>query len=97
MDKVTVIAQQGATVRGPARVKLSKDQHARRASVLGNPKRSGTYELDGSQVLQFKRGEVFHIDVPGRLNRALFDYDEPEVEEQDGSGNGSGNSDEGDT
>lgn len=90
MERVTVIAPTGAVVRGPAKVKISKAQHARREHVLGNWARGGVYALDGGQALQFKHGESFDIDVPGRLNRGLFSWEEEEVEESasDTSGDG---------
>ena len=72
MDKVKVIAVQGATIRGPAVVKLSKEQYASRAHVLGAPVRGNKYHLDGNQALTFKFGEELQIEQSERLNRALF-------------------------
>ena len=83
MERVTVIAPTGAVVRGPAKVKISKAQHARRSQVLGDWARGGVFDLDGGQVLQFKHGEEFGIDVPGRLNRSLFSWEEEEAEAPD--------------
>lgn len=74
MKQVTVIDARGATVRGPAKVKLTKDQHQRRAHVLGEPTRGMTFTLDGGQELAFKRGEKFGIDTPAKLSKLLFDW-----------------------
>jgi hypothetical protein len=78
MKRVTVIAAAGATVRGPARLRLTRDQHALRVLVLGGKfPRGGVVELDGDQALTFKRGESFDLEQPsGRLNRALFEFEE---------------------
>ncbi|AET73295.1 hypothetical protein EMVG_00009 [Emiliania huxleyi virus PS401] len=80
MENVTVIAAMGARVAGPARLRLTKAQWERRAALLGpcNKKRGGIVELDGGQVLNFKHRESFGFDAPGRLNKALFEYDAPD-------------------
>ena len=83
MEKVTVIAAMGARVAGPARLRLTKAQWERRAALLGpcDKKRGGVVALDGGQVLSFKHGESFGFDAPGRLNKALFEYDGPDEAE----------------
>ena len=75
MVRVRVIDVRGATVRGPASVKLSRDQWARREALLGPvPKRLAALDLDGGQALNFKYGEEFEIgDFDGRLNKAMFE------------------------
>lgn len=83
MQKVTVIAATGATLRGPLKLKLTKDQHARRIAVLGAEwPRGGVFTLDGGQEVQFKYGEEIGIDTPVRLNRALFDLREEDASSQ---------------
>ena len=85
MEQVTVIAAQGATVRGPAKLKLDRKQWARRAHVLGPvPKKLRTVELDGGQALQFKQGERFGLEQPeGRLSRAHFAFAAPATDPED--------------
>lgn len=74
MIKVRVIAAQGASLRGPAQLTLSADQHKRRASVLGPARKKGVYPLEADQALNFKFGEEFGVsDFEGRLNVALFE------------------------
>lgn len=78
MQKVRVIAPMGATLRGPLTVRLSKEQHAPRAHVLGPVRDKGIYNLDGDQALTFKSGEVLGVEQwEGRLNKALFEVVEP--------------------
>lgn len=78
MQKVRVIAPMGATLRGPLTVRLSKEQHAPRAHVLGKVRKDGVYDLDGDQALTFKSGEVLGVEKwEGRLNKALFELVEP--------------------
>lgn len=75
MKTVTVIAAMGATVRGPARLRLSKEQAARRLHLL-MPAKGGTFEVDGGREVQFKAGESFGIDTPEKLSRAVFHWPE---------------------
>lgn len=78
---VTVIAAQGAILRGPVTIRLTPEQHGPRHAVLGKWVEGGVYALDGGVGLSFKRGEVLGIEQPaGRLNPALFAWDEPETE-----------------
>jgi hypothetical protein len=79
MIEVTAIPVEGAWVRGPCKVRITKEQHARRISVLG-PKypRGGVFKLDGGQAINFKRGETFQMDAPKRLNKAIFAFDDPD-------------------
>lgn len=78
LTKVTVLPITGVTLRGPATVKLTEDQHQPRAHVLGKWRTGGIFELAGDQALTFKRGEEFGIHQPeDRLNRALFGWDDP--------------------
>lgn len=82
MKEVTAKPAEGAWVRGPCKVRLSKTQHARRVSVLGEKyPRGGVFKLDGGQAINFKKGETFSIDAPGRLNKAIFEWDQPEAAE----------------
>lgn len=82
MKKVTAIPVEGAWVRGPCKVKLTKEQHARRVFELGRDyPRGGIFELTGGQAINFKRGEKFSINTPDRLNKALFEVDEPKAKE----------------
>jgi hypothetical protein len=81
MIPVVVIAAQGAVVRGPCKLKLSREQWQRRVHALGPvPKKLRPVGLDGSFALTFKCGEEFGIDeFKGRLNKALFErLDEPD-------------------
>ncbi|GGF43720.1 hypothetical protein SAMN05216376_105192 [Mameliella alba] len=80
MIKVRVIKPEGAALRGPCKVKLTKEQWERRVSVLGPvPKRLKAVDLDGGQRLMFKRGEVIEVaDFKGRLSPALFEEVNPE-------------------
>ena len=72
MIKVSVIAPMGATVRGPAKLRLTEAQHASRATQLRKAPGKGVYELIGA--VSFKRGEEFAIDdFDGKLNSALFE------------------------
>lgn len=82
MIEVRVIKAEGAVLRGPCKVKLTKEQWARRVSVLGPvPKRLKAVDLDGGQSLMFKRGEVIEVaEFKGRLNTALFEAVNPEPE-----------------
>jgi len=83
MKDVRVIAAQGATLRGPCKVKLTKPQHEARQHILGDKyPRGGVFDLDGGQALNFKLGEKLKIELAGaeRLNRAIFEWDEPEPE-----------------
>ena len=83
MKDVRVIAAQGATLRGPCKVKLKKPQHEARQHILGDKyPRGGVFDLDGGQALNFKQGETLKIELAGaeRLNRAIFEWDEPEAE-----------------
>lgn len=75
MVRVRVIDARGATLRGPASVKLSRDQWARRQALLGPvPKRLSAIDLDGDQALNFKYGEEFEVgEFQGRLNKASFE------------------------
>jgi hypothetical protein len=73
MIDVRVIAAQGATLRGPALLRLTTAQHAARAHVLGKSKK-GLCKLDGGAEINLKCGEVFGMEVgEGRLNEALFE------------------------
>ena len=72
MIKVRVIAPMGATVRGPAKLRLSEAQHAPRATQLRAARGKGVYDLVGA--VSFKMGEEFAIDeFDGKLNSALFE------------------------
>lgn len=74
MTKVRVIAAQGATLRGPAVLRLSEGQHSARAHLFGPWKKGAPAKLDGGAEVSFKCGEVFAIeDAEGRLNTALFE------------------------
>lgn len=76
MKTVTVIAAMGATLRGPARLKLSKEQAECRKHLVRETGKGGVVEIDGNAELQFKFGESFGLEGPERLNRALFSYEE---------------------
>jgi len=95
MEKVRVIAVQGAVLRGPMKVTLTKKQHELRAHVLGKWKSGGRFELDGGQELSFKRGEELGVELEDtkRLNRQIFAWDEPEVESGDDTAPSGGGSD----
>lgn len=82
MQKVTVTPHMGATLRGPARIKLTRNQWARRTAVLGPvPERMKAVDIDSDQVLHFKRGESFEIEVAtGRLNKAVFDFEDEKAQ-----------------
>jgi hypothetical protein len=72
--KVRVIAAQGATLRGPAVVKLTAAQHGPRSHVLGPWVNGGRFSLDGHQKIALKYGEELVIEeAEGRLNKALFE------------------------
>lgn len=72
MIKVRVIAPMGATVRGPAKLRLTEAQHAPRATQLRPVRGKGVYDLTGA--VSFKLGEEFAIDeFDGKLNSALFE------------------------
>lgn len=72
MIKVRVIAPMGATVRGPAKLRLSEAQHAPRATQLRAARGKGIFDLTGA--VSFKLGEEFAIDeFEGKLNPALFE------------------------
>jgi len=73
MKKVRVIAPMGATVHGPAKLGLTKKQHARRSHVLSENRKGGGYILEGGQSAQFKFGEEFSIDEISKLNRQSFE------------------------
>lgn len=79
MIKVRVIAPMGATVRGPAKLRLTEAQHAPRATQLRPLRGKGNFDLVG--VVSFKRGEEFGIDeFKGKLNPSLFeDMDAAEI------------------
>lgn len=92
MIDVTVISAQGATLRGPLSIRISKDQHARRQSVLGAWRRGGVFDIDGGQSVQFKLGEVIGVDGGDqRLSRAVFAWDDPEAVDQDSADDAAGN------
>ena len=79
MIEVRVIAAQGATLRGPALLRLTTAQHAARAHVLG-PRRKGRCNLDGGREITLKYGEVFGMeDGDSRLNTAICEPTEPVV------------------
>ena len=80
MIEVTVIAPGGAKIASPARLRLSKAQHAARAAKLGPRARNGVCDLLCGDV-QFKEGETFGIAPEGKLSRALFHWDEPDAEQ----------------
>lgn len=82
MQKVTVIAFGGASIAGPAKVKLTKQQWQRRERLLGNWKKSNVYSLDGGEALSFKAGETIGVDTPQKLNRQLFEWPEEEDDVQ---------------
>lgn len=90
MDQVKVLAPRGASVAGPARVKLTKEQWERRKSVLGDWKKGGVFALDGGDTLTFKEGEVFDIETPEKLRRALFEMPEKTAEGDDTVPGGAG-------
>ena len=72
MIKVRVIAPMGATVRGPAKLRLTEAQHAPRATQLRAARGKGVFDLNGA--VSFKLGEEFAIDdFDGKLNPALFE------------------------
>lgn len=73
MANVRVIAPLGATIRGPALLRLSPEQFRRRSSVLVEGKRKGQFALPADAVAMFKHGEEFGIDGMDRLNAALFE------------------------
>ena len=76
MIAIRVVAPNGATLRGPMKVRLSDKQVARRAAILEQFKTrtKGVYEIDGDVALNFKRGEVFEIeDGAERLHKDLFE------------------------
>lgn len=78
LTKVRVISATGATLRGEMIVKLSEAQHAPRAHVLGPWRKGGVFEMAGDQAISFKLGEEFAVHQPGgRLNKAIFAWDEP--------------------
>lgn len=84
-----MIHAEGAVLRGPCTVRLSKEQWQRRVPVLGPvPERMKPTRLDGGQSLQFKSGEEFRIEgFEGRLNRALFEnLDETDAASDDADG-----------
>lgn len=61
MRQVEVIAEGGLALRGPARVKLTPAQLARRPVLAGRASAAGVVELDGGDVLRLKRGERFGV------------------------------------
>lgn len=74
MDRVRVVAPQGATLRGPARVALTPDQHRRRSAVLGPLSKKGLYDLTEADGITLKHGEEFGLEKPeARLNASLFE------------------------
>jgi hypothetical protein len=73
MTKVRVVAPMGATIRGPAEIGLTSEQHKRRAPVLGKANKKGLYTVPGGEAVTFKFGEEFEIEGVERLNRALFE------------------------
>jgi len=78
MDEIRVSAAQGATLRAPVKLRLTKEQHALRAHLLGPVNKKGIYSLDTGE-LTFKCGEVFGLEgAEGRLNLTLFDLINPE-------------------
>jgi hypothetical protein len=73
MIDVRVIAAQGATLRGPAVLRLSKEQHLTRAHVLGPRSNDGRCHLGGGREITLKFGEVFGMeDGANRLNTVVF-------------------------
>ncbi len=95
MEKVRVIAQTGGRIPGPAKVKLTKEQHARRVDVLGKASRSGVYEVPGGAVLTFKLGEEIEISDMSKAVRGQFEMTDPPVEVIE-SGKGQGDDGKGD-
>lgn len=73
MDRLRVVAPQGATIRGPAIIALSLDQHRRRAHVLLATRKKGVFEVPEGAAITLKHGETFGMDVDGRLNKGLFE------------------------
>lgn len=73
MKTVRVIQAGGATLAGPMKLRLSKDQHARRAHVLGPRRKNGVCELDGGQTLTFKEGEKLGVDGLSKVSKAAFE------------------------
>ena len=73
-------------MRGPCMLKLTREQWARRVSVLGPvPDRMKRIQLDGGQMLAFKYGETFEIgEFEGKLNPAIFERTDVEEEAQGG-------------
>lgn len=60
--KIRVTAAEGLTLRGPIRLRLTKEQMRRRQHVLGDRDKGGTVTLDGGQALSFKYGEELSVD-----------------------------------
>lgn len=73
MKTVRVIQAGGASLAGPMKLRLTKEQHARRAHVLGPPEKKGVYTLDGGQSLTFKEGEELGVDSLSKVSRGLFE------------------------
>lgn len=73
MKKVRVIKAGGATLAGPMKLKLTKDQHTRRAHILGPYAKNGLYDLDGGQALAFKEGEELGVDKLSKVSKAAFE------------------------
>ena len=100
MKDVRVIAAQGATLRGPCKIKLTKAQHEPRKHILGGKyPRGGVFDLDGGQALNFKLGETLQIELAGteRLNRSVFEWDEPETANSEPAKQSDASSDKSDT
>ncbi len=73
MIDVRVIAPNGATVRAPAKLRLTKAQLGPRAHLVGKPDAKGVVALKDGAVM-FKLGEEFSIDeFEGKLNNQLFE------------------------
>lgn len=71
--KLAVVAPQGATLRGPARLKLSEAQIRRRAHLFGAPLRARTVDLDGRIAVTFKLGETIEVETDQKLPSNLFE------------------------
>lgn len=73
MKTVRVIQAGGASLAGPMKLKLSKDQHARRAHILGPHNKKGVYVLDGGQNVTFKEGEELGVESLSKVSRGAFE------------------------
>ncbi len=94
MGNLRVIGAQGATLRGPARLRLSVAQWSLRSHVLGPFRKGKAAFLDGDKEITLKFGEVFGMEEwEGRLSAALFeDMDKVKAEEGAPATAGSGES-----